>query len=71
MRFLATTLEEAGFRVATLHGERSQPEREVRCWQTGFPWSETATDSAARVVHPLHHLDMLRCRRGFCAQCCG
>ncbi len=27
--FLAKTLEDAGFRVATLHGERSQPEREV------------------------------------------
>ena len=28
--FVAKTLEDAGFRVATLHGERSQAEREVR-----------------------------------------
>jgi superfamily II DNA/RNA helicase len=29
VRFLAATLAEAGFKTAILHGERSQPEREV------------------------------------------
>lgn len=30
VRFLAATLAGAGFKTAMLHGERSQPEREVR-----------------------------------------
>ena len=39
VRFLVTTLEEAGFRVAMLHGERSQPEREVLPDQQSFFFS--------------------------------
>ena len=42
VRFLATTLAGAGFKTAMLHGERSQPEREVgdgRCaGKHGSPW---------------------------------
>ena len=34
VRFVAATTSEAGFKTAILHGERSQPEREVRCLLT-------------------------------------
>ena len=59
VRFLVTTLEEAGFRVAMLHGERSQPEREVLSGQRNcgtdvvFAHRLTSKTTSHQTVAPL------------------
>eukprot|EP00884_Botryococcus_braunii_P012932 jgi/Botrbrau1/2163/Bobra.101_2s0004.1 len=53
VRFVHETLEEAGYKVVMLHGERSQPEREeaLQAFRAGKAQIMVATDVASRGLH--------------------
>ncbi|KAK9917623.1 hypothetical protein WJX75_006589 [Coccomyxa subellipsoidea] len=53
VRFLHTTISAAGFKAATLHGDRTQAEREeaMRLFRSGKVQILVATDVAARGLH--------------------